>query len=97
MNSANTFPSATPQTSETQSFGAHRQSDRPASAVRAGATTMPMAWQARGVSSVGERPSDVPARALTDLMLDPVRWAVSTPAHKIGSGLVVVLGLFIFL
>ncbi len=32
---------------ETMSFGAHRHADRPASAIRSGASSMPSAWQSR--------------------------------------------------
>ncbi|MCF2872211.1 hypothetical protein L0664_14135 [Octadecabacter sp. G9-8] len=68
------------------SFGSHRQSDRPASAVRAGASTMPAAWQTRGVPSHdGHLQHGATVRSFGDILLDPLRWTMSSMLHKIAS------------
>lgn len=78
------------------SFGAHRHADRPASAVQAGASTMPAAWETRGVSSIGAvRNRDIPVRTIADIALDPLRWMISTKIHQAGTA-VLVLGVIVF-
>ena len=72
---------------QTMGFGSHRQLDRPASAIRAGASSMPSSWQTRGVPSYdGSRHHTESVRTFGDIALDPLRWAVSTKVHKICSG-----------
>lgn len=82
--------------SQTMSFGSHRQSDRPASAQRAGEAPKPPAWQSRGVPSYDQAQHHGAAvRSFGDIALDPLRWAISTKARRIVSAgvcYVVVMG-----
>lgn len=89
MNNARKYAPTAAQSSETVSFGAHRQLDRPASALRAGASSMPAAWQTRGgPSSYETSQHGAPARTVVDIAMDPLRWTVSTKVHKIASATV---------
>lgn len=77
---------------QTVSFGSHRQSDRPASAIRAGASSMPSAWQSRGISTgAASYQYGAPVRSIGDIMMDPLRKALSTRVGKVASGCLVVL------
>jgi hypothetical protein len=47
---------------------------------------MPAAWQTRGVPSYdGPAPHGADVRSFGDILLDPLRWAPSTKAHKIAT------------
>ena len=91
------IPHASP-TETTVSFGMHRHPDRPASAMRAGGTTMPLAWQTRGIANSRiDHYHDQPIRSFADLALDPLRWCVATKGHAaIAVAGVVGLSLIIF-
>jgi len=89
MSSVNKYTPVRVQAPQTMSFGSHRQSDRPASAVRAGASTMPAAWQTRGVPSYdGATQHGATVRSFGDILLDPLRWAFSSNVHKAATGVV---------
>lgn len=100
MTSVSKYASVPTRSPQTVSFGAHRMSDRPASAVRAGESTMPAAWQTRGVTAYKGNVSryDAPARSVADIAMDPLRWMVSTRAHRgltaLCAGAVVMLLIF---
>jgi len=90
MTSVSKYTPASTLASSTASFGTHRHADRPASALRAGASSMPAAWQTRGVASYGARHQfDAPARTIFDIAKDPFRWLVSTRVHQIMTALAV--------
>lgn len=91
MSSVNKYTPVRVQSSQTMSFGAHRQSDRPASAVRAGATSMPAAWQTRD-GPYHDTPSQygIAVRSIGDIVLDPLRWAMSSKLHKAASAIVAI-------
>jgi len=81
---------------QTMSFGSHRLSDRPASALRAGASSMPSTWQSRGVPTHdGSRQYGASVRSFGDIALDPLRWAVSTKFHGLCCG--AVAGVFLLI
>ncbi|MDB4054193.1 hypothetical protein N9499_09850 [Octadecabacter sp.] len=56
---------------------------------------MPAAWQTRGVPSYdGPSPHGADVRSFGDILLDPVRWALSTKAHKIATATFAAMILF---
>lgn len=90
MTSVNKYTPVQTRSVQTMSFGSHRQTDRPASAVRAGASTMPAAWQTRGVQSFDTTSQHgAPARTFVEIALDPFKWAMSTKLHRIATFAVV--------
>ena len=53
------------------------------------------AWQTRGVPSYdGPAPHGADVRSFGDILLDPVRWALSTKAHKIATATFAAMILF---
>jgi hypothetical protein len=82
----------------TMSFGAHRQMDLPASAIRAGASTMPRAWQTRGVPDHnGDFQYGAPVRTIGDIMADPLRRALATTPRKIACAGIVCMTVLTYL
>ncbi|SLN59394.1 hypothetical protein [Pseudooctadecabacter jejudonensis] len=60
---------------QTASFGAHRNRDLPASAIQSGASTLPAAWQTRGVAMSGNLPRHTSEpRNLAEVAMAPLRW-----------------------
>ncbi|SMX32240.1 hypothetical protein [Octadecabacter ascidiaceicola] len=72
--------------SSTMSFGTHRQMDVPASAIRAGASTMPPAWQTRGVPTKnGGFQHGEPAKSFAEIVSTPFHRALATKPRKIAA------------
>jgi len=91
-------PKATRQTASTTSFGTHRQSDRPASAIRAGASTMPAAWKSQaGAYESTQHQYGAPVRSILDIVADPFRRAISTKPRKIGLASIATLAMLILI
>lgn len=70
------------------SFGAYRQLDIPASAIRAGASTMPRTWQTRGVPTQDgsfKYGDGEPAKSIADIVTAPFRRALATKPHIIAT------------
>ncbi len=85
-NSVKKYTSVRVPSTQPSSFGARRQPDRSATARRFASSAMPAAWQTRGVPSYdGPAPHGADVRSFGDILLDPVRWALSTKAHKIAT------------
>ncbi len=85
-------PQATKRGSTTMSFGAHRQSDMPASAIRAGGSSMPAAWQTRGTQHNGNlHQFGAPVRSFRDILTDPFRKVLTSLPRKIAFGGVLVI------
>ena len=89
MSSVNKYTPVRVQSHQTMSFGIHRQSDRPASAMRPGQPSMPAAWQTRGIEAYnGASQQGAHVRSIGDIIFDPIRWALSGPLHKAASAVV---------
>lgn len=85
-----------PQThfNETVSFGAHRHYNKPASAIRAGASSMPPSWQSRATPT---RPSALQGNHdvlnVTDMLASPLVWCIRTRIGRLLTSLVAAMGL----
>ena len=80
MTSDYSYTPPTPRTTQTISFGAHRHPDRPASAVRGGASSMPDAFRSHKQSErallTGQ---SEPERSLLAHALHALSWPYRTP------------------
>lgn len=78
--------------SHAPSFGQHRMSDRPASAVKAGGSTLPAGWEADAPASrAGRGPSDHSPRSFADIALDPLRWITASRLRLMVVGVALIL------
>jgi hypothetical protein len=81
----------------TPRFGAHRITDRPASATHKSGRAMSTAWQTRGISNDTYQ-CGAPVRSIGAIVSDPLRWGVATKPRSFtlaGVAMVAVLTLIL--
>jgi len=86
MTQSNYYSGPSARIAETSSFGTHRKNDRPASAVRNGASSMPAAWKQSKTAAraTSQHKYGEPVRAFSDMALDPLRWVTANRYRMIG-------------
>ena len=96
MKKSNLYIPTFTHANETVSFGTHRHADRPASAIRSGASSMPSAWQSR---STPTHPSALhgehTVRSFDEVIKEPFVWCVSTKIGKVVTALATGIALIV--
>lgn len=90
-------PKVAPRETATPRFGAHRITDRPASATHKSGRAMSTAWQTRGISNDAHQ-YGAPARSIGAIVSDPLSWGFATKPRSFalaGAAMVALLTLIL--